>query len=75
MSGWHYCAKKVESDFEEYEYTVVEAYPGLESEKPGIIPHTDAIRFFAESPAELARWLRIAADDVEKHSVIDKYGD
>ena len=37
-----------------------------------IIPHTiDAVTISADSKEELAKWLRQAADDVEKHEVIE----
>ena len=69
--GWRYQAKRINEDFGDgYEYTVVEAFPGLESEVADVVPHTDAIRFFAETPQGLADLLRQAADDVEKYDVI-----
>jgi hypothetical protein len=69
--GWRYQAKRVKSDFGDgYEYTVVEAFPDLQTECGDVVPHTDATKFFAETPQDLAKWLRIAADDVEKYDVI-----
>ena len=68
---WRYQAKRVKADFEDgYEYTVVEASPSLQSECADVVPHTDAIKFFAETPQGLADLLRQAADDVEKYDVI-----
>lgn len=69
--SWHYQAKRVKADFEDdYEYTVVEAFPSLKSEVADVVPHTGAIRFFAETPEDLVKLLRQAADDVEKYDVI-----
>ena len=69
--GWRYQAKRINEDFGDgYEYTVVEAFPGLESECADVIPHTDAIKFYGETPEDLAKWLRQAADDIEKYDVI-----
>ena len=68
--SWRYQAKRVKSDFGDgYEYTVVEAYPDLQ-EEGDIVPHTENTLFIGETPQDLAKWLRIAADDVEKYNVI-----
>lgn len=68
--GWRYQAKRVKSDFGDgYEYTVVEAYPDLQEEY-GEMPHTENTQFIGYTPQDLAKWLRIAADDVEKYDVI-----
>ncbi|MGJ8582356.1 MAG: hypothetical protein ACSHWR_08625 [Psychromonas sp.] len=69
--SWRYQAKRVDADFEDgYEYTVVEAFPSLQREVTDVVPHTDATKFFAETPQGLAELLRLAADDVEKYDVI-----
>ena len=69
--SWRYQAKRIKEDFGDgYEYTVVEAFPGLESEVADVVPHTGPIKFFAETPQGLADLLRQAADDVEKYDVI-----
>jgi len=61
---WHYQARKKTIDGEVV-YELVEAFPDINS-------HTeDAVTVQANSKEELARWLRIAADDVEKYDVID----
>ena len=69
--SWHYQAKRVKAEFgDDYEYTVVETFPSLKSDVADVVPHTGAIRFFAETPQDLAKLLRIAADDIEKYDVI-----
>ena len=68
--GWHYIAVKVKSEFGDgYEYTVGEAYPDLQ-EEGGILPHTTEATFFSETPEDLAKWLRVAADDIEKYGYV-----
>ena len=68
--GWRYQAKRVKEDFGDgYEYTVVEAYPDLEILE-GVTPHTEKITFYGYTPQDLAKWLRTAADDIEKYDVI-----
>ena len=68
--GWRYQAKRVKSDFGDgYEYTVVEAYPDLQEEY-GEMPHTENTQFYGYTPQDLAKWLRTAADDIEKYDVI-----
>lgn len=71
MSGWHYAAKKFVRDFgEEIEYGLVEVYPSLDG------AYTEnAVTIFAESPKELAKWLRLAADDVEKYDAVEEESD
>ena len=68
--GWRYQAKRIKEDFGDgYEYTVVEAYPDLEILE-GVTPHTEKITFYGYTPQDLAKWLRTAADDIEKYDVI-----
>ena len=68
--SWRYQAKRVKEDFGDgYEYTVVEAFPELQSEC-GVTPHTENTKFFGETPQALANWLRQAADDIERYDVI-----
>lgn len=65
--GWHYAARKVPDELEEtgYIYELVEVFPSLGA-------HTEnAVTVCAESREELARWLRIAADDVMKWDVVE----
>ena len=72
--SWHYRAKRVKEDFGGgYEYTIVEAFPGLESEVDDVVPHTGHAKFYGETPEDLAKWLRQAADDVERYDVINNY--
>ena len=63
--GWYYKAKRFDMGYDTYEYGLVEYYPELDA-------HTEqAVHVFADSPQELAEWLRKAADDVEKYGVVD----
>jgi hypothetical protein len=69
--GWHYQARKKTYDSEVL-YELVEAYPDLMEDGDTLIPHTvDAVSISSGSKEELAKWLRKAADDVEKYDVID----
>ena len=69
--GWCYQARKTTYDCEVV-YELVEAYPDLMEEGDNIIPHTvNAVTISADSKEELAKWLRQAADDVEKYEVIE----
>ena len=69
--SWHYACIKKEAEFGDgYEYYVVEAYPDLPSVEEGFIPYAENPLFIAESPEELAKWLRMAADDIEKYGEI-----
>ena len=69
--GWHYQARKKTYDGEVL-YELVEACPDLMEQGDTIIPHTvDAVTISADSKEELAKWLRQAADDVEKYEVIE----
>lgn len=61
---WHYAAKKFDMGDGTYEYSLVEVFPSLKA-------HTEeAVTVYAESPEELAKWLRQAADDIEMHGEI-----
>lgn len=69
--GWHYVAVKVKEEFGNgFEYTVGEAFPDFQVADDEI-PHTETTQFFGESPEELAKWLRQAADDIEKYGVVN----
>ena len=69
--GWHYQARKKTYN-DEVLYELVEAYPDLMEDGDTIIPHTnEAVTIRTDSKEELAKWLRQAADDVEKYDVID----
>ena len=69
--GWRYQARKKTYDGEVV-YELVEAYPDLMEQGDTIIPHTvDVVTISADSKEELAKWLRQAADDVEKYEVIE----
>ena len=71
--GWHYQARKKTYN-DEVQYELVEAYPDLMEEGDTIIPHTnEAVTISADTKEDLAKWLRQAADDVEKYDVIDVY--
>lgn len=57
---WHYAARKTKDYAGEDIYELVEVY-----RFEGSVGWTEnAVTISAESPEELARWLRIAADDV-----------
>ena len=69
--GWRYQARKKTYDGEVH-FELVEAFPDLMEEGDTIIPHTnDAVTISADTKEGLAKWLRHAADDVEKYEVID----
>jgi|TARA_A100001515_G_scaffold50021_1_gene39516 hypothetical protein len=69
--GWHYQARK-KTHNGEVQFELVEAYPDLMEEGDTIIPHTnEAVTISADTKEDLAKWLRQAADDVEKYEVID----
>ncbi|CAN8139258.1 conserved hypothetical protein [uncultured Thiomicrorhabdus sp.] len=64
---WHYAVKEVESDLDEdKEYDLVEVYPIGDKQA-----WSENVTFRGDSPADVAKWLRIAADDVEKHGVME----
>jgi hypothetical protein len=70
--SWHYVAVKVKEAFGDgFEYTIGEAYPSLERECSDVIPHTEQTKFFGETPEDLVKWLRQAADDIEKYGVVN----
>ena len=69
--GWHYQARK-KTYGDEVQIELVEAYPDLMEEGDTIIPHTnEAVTISADTKEDLVKWLRQAADDVEKYEVID----
>lgn len=69
--GWHYQARKKTYN-DEVHFELVEAFPDLLEEGEKVVPHTtDAVSPCGESKEDLAKWLRQAADDVEKYDVID----
>lgn len=63
--NWHYAAKKFGNpEFEEW-YGLVEVFDEwLHTETEACV--------IGASPEELAKWLRQAADDVEKYGVVDE---
>ena len=66
--SWHYACKKVNTGGDHYEYGLVEVY-----EIDGETSHTeDAVDVWGETPEDLAKWLRIAADDVDKYGVVEE---
>jgi len=71
--GWHFAARKITGDFGDTEYELVEVYPNLEDDSYGNPCHTeDGVQVFGTgSKTELAKWLRKAADDVEKYPAIE----
>jgi hypothetical protein len=71
--SWYYACKKVKAEFGDgHEYTVVEVFPGLKIDTNDVVPHTEETTFFGETPEDLAKWLRIAAEDIEKHGCINE---
>ena len=69
--SWHYQAKKIVVDGED-QYILVESYPCLKEEGDTVVPHTqNPISIYTESKDELAKWLRLAADDVDRFSAIE----
>ena len=67
--SWHYQAKKGIIDGE-LQYYLVESYPSIEVEEGTVVAHTEAHPIIAESKEDLAKWLRLAADDVERFDAI-----
>ena len=70
--SWYYACKKVKDFMGEDEYTVVEVHPELPTLEGEVPPHTEETTFFGATPEDLAKWLRIAADDIEKHGCINE---
>jgi hypothetical protein len=67
--GWRYQARKKTYNGE-VQFELVEAYPDLMEKGDAIIPHTEvAVTISAGTKEDLAKWLRQAADDVEKYEV------
>ena len=65
--GWHYQARKCNKNGETW-YELVESFPDV-----GEGCHTeDAVSVMADTKADLAKWLRIAANDVEKYPAINE---
>jgi len=69
MMTWHYVAVKKKN-----EYTVGECFPGLKVEETSnkTLPYTGSTYFSAESVEDLVRWLRTAADDIEKYGCVNE---
>ncbi len=65
--GWHYAARLTKDDFGEDLYELVEVFPDLDGECSWT---ENAVTVCGESKADLAKWLRRAADDVEKYDAI-----
>ena len=63
---WHYAARVVKGDFEDDRYELVEVYPDFE----GAVTK-DSVKVYGDSRSSLAKWLRQAADDVERYDVIE----
>ncbi len=61
--SWHYAARKIKDPRGGDPYELVEVYSFGVTE--------NAVTVSGESREDLAKWLRIAADDVMKHDVID----
>ena len=62
--SWHYAARKGKDGFGYDIYELVEVYEVGVTENP--------VTVSGGSKENLAKWLRIAADDVMKHDVIDE---
>lgn len=72
MSGWYYSAVKVKADFgDDHEYTVGEVYPSLD-QKGAIAPHGISTQFYGDTPEDLVKWLRRAADDIERFGCVNE---
>lgn len=70
--SWNYAAKRC-SDHGEVWYELCECFPSIMEKGEKTIPHTiDHINICADTPAELAEWLRKAADDVERYEPIEE---
>ena len=67
--SWHYAARKVEDDFGEDLYELVEVYTDLHGSGKDAWTQ-NAVTVCGDSKSDLAKWLRQAADDVEKYDVI-----
>lgn len=67
MVTWHYAARKTKDPLGGDLYELVEVMGGGYTE--------NAVTVSAESREELAKWLRIAADDVIRHDAIDEGDD
>ena len=67
--GWHYVAVRHEHE-DEVTYELHEEFPDIQEGTERA--HTvDPITMLGDSPADLAKWLRLAADDVEKYAPIE----
>jgi len=70
---WHYVAVKVKDDYGEDEYTVGECFPALmDSEISSVLPYTESTHFSSDTVEGLVRWLRTAADDIEKYGCVNE---
>ena len=69
---WYYACKKVTNYREDTDYEVIEVYPEIPAGDENVSPHTQRPIFFGETPEELVKWLRKAADDIEKHGCINE---
>ena len=76
---WHYAARKRIEHGEVY-FELVEVFPDLAKDikdwDPTVLTeeplHTEnAVHVYGETKEELAHWLRVAADDVEKYDFIE----
>ena len=66
---WQYVAVRHEHE-DEITYELHEEYPDIQkgSER---VRTADPVTMRGDSPADLAKWLRLAADDVEKYAPIE----
>ncbi len=67
--GWHYVAVRHEHEGE-VTYELHEEFPDIQ-EGAERVQTEDPTAVIGDSPAELAKWLRHAADDVEKYAPIE----
>ena len=74
LMPWHYVAVKVQNEIDgATEYTVGECFPGLVLDSATAKhPYSLDATFRAESVHDLIRWLRTAADDIEKYGCINE---
>lgn len=70
--GWHYVAVRHENEGE-VTYGLHEEFPDIQEGDERVVTE-DPTAVIGDSPAELAKWLRHAADDVEKYAPIETPG-
>ncbi len=69
MMGWHYVAVRHEHEGE-VTYELHEEFPDIQ-EGAERARTCDPVTVCGDDPTDLAKWLRLAADDVEKYAPIE----